>query len=182
ATNYDPYSLYVPSALQPPPDELAWLAVESMTVSASSDTKATLLLSYAQGLRATLSIEASDLGSFKAKLVPDEPSDGPRVAYFRLRPRASATEGFYGLGETYDHVNQRGKVRAMQLELDATLESNDNEAHVPIPLLIGTNGWGLFIESSFPGVFAVATEQADRIEAAFGTGAKSTEGLTSDLF
>ena len=50
------------------------------------------------------------------------------MAYFRLRPRAAADEGFYGLGEYYDDVNHRGKVRSMQLEIDPSIESGYNEA------------------------------------------------------
>lgn len=178
--SYDPYSLYVPSALKPPPDGLAWLAVESLTVSSSTATAMAVDLTYAEGKRASLSIEVTGPGSFRARIVPDKA--GASVAYFRLRPRASDKEGFYGLGEHYDDINQRGKIRAMQLELDPTNESGDNEEHVPIPFLIGTKGWGLYVASSFPGVFAVANEEAHRIDAAFGTGLKSNDGLVFHLF
>lgn len=176
--NYDPYRLYVPLALYTPP-EIAWRRVSSMAIEARSDASLTLGLGYDGGLRATLTLEAAAPGSVRARLTPAE---GAPVAYFRLRPRADAAEGFYGLGEYFDEVNHRGKVRAMQLELQPDIESTYNEAHVPVPLLIGTRGWGLFVESPHPGVFAVATEAPDLVEAAFGTGVFSGEGLQFHLF
>ncbi len=70
----------------------------------------------------------------------------------------------------------------MQIETDGELESHYNEVHVPIPLLIGTRGWGLFVDSAYPAVFSVATEASDLVEATFGTGLASTKGLTFYLF
>jgi alpha-D-xyloside xylohydrolase len=70
----------------------------------------------------------------------------------------------------------------MQLELDTKIESSYNEAHVPVPFLIGTRGWGLFVESPYPGAFAVATAAPDVVEATFGTGAASGQGLAFHLF
>lgn len=180
AANYDPTSLSIPSALQPPPEGLAFLPVASIEVTAKSAKILTIALHYAGGNEATLTVDAEADGRFRLRMIPA--AAGAPVAYFRLRPRASATEAFYGLGESFDDVNQRGKIRAMQLENDSTLESHYNEAHVPIPLLLGTQGWGLFVDSPYPGVFAVATEQSDLVEATFGTGLGSTKGLTFHLF
>ena len=68
-----------------------------------------------------------------------------------MRPDADATEGFYGLGEWGDSVNHRGKLRPMQMEADFTMEGADNEDHVPVPLVIGTRGWGMFVMSDRAG-------------------------------
>ncbi len=178
--NYDPYPLAVPQALHPPPPGLTWLAPKAVTVGSATPTAITVTLSYPQGKSAKLVLEATRPGSFRATLTPG--AHGPPIAYFRLRPRADASEGFYGLGESFDEVNQRGKVRAMQLELTSTYESSNNNAHVPIPFILGTRGWGLFVESPFPGVFSVATESADLVEATFGTGTRSRDGLVFHLF
>lgn len=178
AVNYDPYRLHVPIALYTPP-EITWRAVSSIAVEEATETAITLRLGYEGGLAAALTLEALGDGRARARLVPAE---GAPVAFFRLRPRADAEEGFYGLGEYFDDVNHRGKVRAMQLELMAELESSYNEAHVPVPFLLGTRGWGLFVESPAPAAFAVATEASDVVEATFGTGVFSGEGLTFHLF
>ena len=180
AANYDPTTLAIPSALQPPPDGLEFLAVTSMDVTARTDKSLGITLRYPGDKEATLSVDIEVEGRFRLRLTPG-PSGAP-IAYFRLRPRVDAAEGFYGLGESFDDVNQRGKIRAMQIETDGEIESHYNEVHVPIPLLIGTRGWGLFVDSAYPGVFSVATEKSDLVEATFGTGASSTKGLTFHLF
>jgi alpha-D-xyloside xylohydrolase len=180
ATNYDPYRIWVPHPLYAPLDGLAWVDPTGVTVAGQTSTSLTLDLAYPAGQRATLHFDAAAPGRFDAKLTPA--AGGPAVAFFRLRPRADAKEGFYGLGETYDDVNQRGKVRAMQLEIDPSTESSDNEAHVPVPLLLGSTGWGLFVESPYPGAFSVAKDAPDLVEAAFGTGTASSKGLAFHLF
>ncbi len=179
-TNYDPTPLVIAQILNPPPADLRWLSPEKLAVSKQGKTSIDVALTYPEGKRATLHLEASAGDRFRATFTPDK--DGAPVAYLRLRPRADAKEAFYGLGEHYDSVNQRGKVRPMQLEIDTSNESGYNEVHVPIPFVIGTRGWGLFVESPYPAVFSVATEHDDLVDAMFGTGLASTEGLTFHLF
>jgi len=179
-TNYDPYPIVSRAAVWPSPDGLRWLSPSRIEVTEVSASAATLSLAYPDGLRAQLRIEVARPGSFRAHLVPA--GGHSPVAYFRLRPRADAQEGFYGLGEYFDAVNHRGKVRAMQLELDTMIESNYNEAHVPIPFVIGTRGWGLFVECPHPAAFALATDAPDLIDALFGTGTASGPGLTFHLY
>jgi alpha-D-xyloside xylohydrolase len=178
--NYDPYRLLVPAVLYQPPDGLAWASPTGMSVVAEDASSMTFALTYPSGGTASLVFTASSRGTFDATFTPNE--GGPPVAYFRLRPRGSATEGFYGLGETFGAVNQRGSKRAMQLELDTSTESGYNNEHAPIPFILGTSGWGLFVESAYPGAFAVATESDDLVEATFGTGLASTAGLTFHVF
>lgn len=177
--NYDPVGIYQPSGATPAPDDLVWLVPDRFEVASSSATSLEIDLTYPSSTKARLHVELgkSD-GAFAARLVPT----GPNLAYFRLRAHADEQEGFYGLGEYFDDVNQRGHVRAMQLELDGELESNYNEAHVPIPLVIGTRGWGLFVEDPHPAVFAVASEKADQVDAVFGTGTATPNGLSFHLF
>jgi alpha-D-xyloside xylohydrolase len=181
AVNYDPYTLVVPSVLHAPPDGLAWLKPKQVDVTSADATSVLVALTYPEGLHASLRIEAPRDGSFKLTLTPDGTGSGA-VAYFRLRARADAKEGFYGLGEYFDDVNSRGKVRAMQLEIDGASESSYNNVHVPIPFVIGTRGWGLFVETRYPGVFEVATQADDVVAATFGTGLHSTDGLVFHLF
>jgi alpha-D-xyloside xylohydrolase len=177
--NYDPYRIYVPHPLYEDP-EITWAHPDRLEVTEATDKSLAISLEYPDGVKGTVTFEAQAAGRFTALWKPVD--DKTSIAYFRLRPRASADEGFYGLGEYYDEVNHRGKVRAMQLEIDSGVESGYNEAHVPVPFMTGTNGWGLFIESERPGAFAVATTEPDLIEAAFGTGLASAEGLRFHLF
>jgi alpha-D-xyloside xylohydrolase len=177
--NYDPYRLWVPYPLYAPIEDLAFVTPESATFVATTEADLALALTYPEGVSAILSARALADGRFGLRLTP-APAD--RVAFVRLAPRAAPDEGFYGLGELFDDVNQRGKVRAMQLEVDGGVESTNNEAHVPVPLLVGTRGWGMFVESRRPGAFAVAVADASLVEAAFGTGVASGEGLPFHLF
>ena len=176
--NYDPYRIYVPHPLYTPQD-ITWIHPEKLAVTKADDKSLAIELTYPGGATGTLDIGAEPDGRFTAVWKPT--AEG-RIAYFCLRPRASAEEGFYGLGEHYDDVNHRGHVRAMQIEIDASIESGYNEAHVPVPFLIGTTGWGLFVETDRPGAFAVATDSPDLVEAAFGTAPASAEGLKFHLF
>jgi alpha-D-xyloside xylohydrolase len=180
--NYDPYELAVPTALDRPPTGLAWLSPASMKVTSASSSAIVVSLAYPGGISADLRVTSSGAGTFDATLVPAAASSAAGVAYYRLRPRVDAEEGLYGLGESFDDVNQRGKIRAMQLEIDASSESGYNNVHVPIPFLIGTRGWGLFVESRFPGVFEVATSAPDLVQATFGTGVFSAQGIAFHLF
>ena len=78
-----------------------------------------------------------------------------------------ADEEFYGLGEDFATVRQRGQIRAMQTELDLDRESTNNEAHVPVPLLVSSAGWGMLVDSTWPGVFDVASADPSAVTATF---------------
>ncbi len=181
--SYDPYWLVYggPNGMAPPapPADLRWQKVSS-TALALVGGDAVVKLHFDGGSSATLTLHIDAPGRIRANFTPD-PS-GPKVAYMRLRPRTDENEGFYGLGEWEDSLNHRGKLRPMQLEVAPESESFDNEAHVPIPLLIGTRGWGLFVESRRVGLFDVATQAQDLVEVTYGTADDSADGLAFDLF
>jgi len=182
--SYDPYFLEDHGPLFPPvlPKSLRWRKVIAASVLSASTDVILIHLRFDDDRGATLTLSAGATGRFAATLVPELlPGQSP-IAWIRLRPRASASEAFYGLGEWEDDVNQRGKIRPMQIEIDAESESMDNEAHIPIPLLIGTRGWGLFVESKRVGQFDVATQAADLVEITYGTAQQSGDGLRFHLF
>ncbi len=91
------------------------------------------------------------------------------VVNMRIVMEAPDGERYYGLGEYFDTPEHRGKRRAMHFVVDGAQESGYNEAHVPIPLLIGSKGWGLFVEDRRAGDFDVAATDKSRIAAAFET-------------
>lgn len=179
--SYDPFWLVHEDALFSPmaPPGLRWRTVRDVVVRTEED-RIVVDQTYEGGRGATLTVRRDAQGRFAMTLVPE--SGGAPIAFMRLRVRGDAEEAFYGLGEQLDDVNQRGKVRPMQLEADLSLESASNEAHVPVPLLIGTTGWGLFVESRRLGVFDVAREEADLVEITYGTAESSGEGLAFHVF
>lgn len=178
--SYDPYGFKAEVAGGAPTLD-AWLTIERIDIAASDETSATLELRFERGVRATLEVDASNPNRFRFELKPAD-AEGDKIAYYRVVPEVSSEEGFYGLGEYFDAVNHRGHVRAMQIEIDTSIESGYNEAHVPVPFVLGTTGWGLFVESYAPGVFDVANEVDNRVDAIFGPGKLAGEGIIFHLF
>ncbi|MSP25056.1 MAG: glycoside hydrolase family 31 protein [Myxococcales bacterium] len=178
--NYDAYRLYEPGAGFKLPEDPTFANPDRASFIEAGDGELALELRYPDGIVAMLVIRAPSEGSFEFTLTPTAGAE--RIAFAQLRAMGGASEGFYGLGEQLDEVNQRGHVRAMQLELDQAIESSNNDAHVPVPLVIGTRGWGLFVRSRLPSAFAIATDDARRVEATIGTGLASSSGLAFHLF
>ena len=180
-TNYDPWPLLVEGGIADytPPAGLRWIQPASALANKPDEHTLELALTYRDGSQAELRVELLSAGRYRVHWQPA--ADAP-IAYFRLTPQVGANEGFYGLGAYLDQVQHRGKIRSMQLELDLELESGYNEAHVPIPFVIGTRGWGLFVQNPYPAAFDVASQTPERVAAVFGTGLASSEGLTFYLF
>lgn len=177
--NYDPYGLYEKTGLFKEPEGLAWRSLREIKIASSSERQAELNLYFEGEHEAKLSLNVQAEGRIQALW---KPANGEHIGYLRLRPRVDPTEGFYGLGEYFDDVNHRGKLRVMQIEIDPSIESGYNEVHVPIPFVIGTNGWGLFVDSRRPAVFDVAKQDSTIVESTFGTGSSSGDGLQFYLF
>ncbi len=149
----------------------------SARVTVQTEEAFTAELTHEGGQQSRLEVGVAADGRFRLTLAP---TDASTVAYLSVGAKVAEDEAFYGLGEHFDDVNQRGKLRAMQLE-PATLESGYNEAHVPVPFLLGTRGWGLFVETSRAGVFDVASTDPERVDAIFGMGAQASEGIVFHL-
>ncbi len=176
--HYNPYPALA-KLVSGVPAGLRWVSPTAVALRAGDGFA--LDLDYGADARAVLQLEPAGDGRLRASLRPDA---GPPIVFFRLRVRADAHEAFYGLGEYLDDVNHRGRVRAMQFEVDLGTESGYNEAHVPIPFVIGTRGWGLFVESDRVGAFALAAEPEapDLVDVAFAAGPRPAEGLRFHLF
>lgn len=173
---YDPtgFFLRTPTITAPPLDH--WTSVVEMSIGGSD-----IALTFDDGRTATLAVTTTGDERFALTLVP-EPSDAEGVVtYARVRTSVDAAERFYGLGEVFDQVEHRGTIRAMQLELDA-LEGANNEAHVPVPFITSTAGWGLFVETYRPSVFDVAATDSERVDFVAGTAESSADGLTFHLY
>lgn len=168
--SFDPYWLYVDGAPEPPAG-LAWHAAMRLTLVTADDAQ--LVISTGD---AEIAFAPEGTDGFSAMVT----SKAERTAYVQLAPDADPSEGFYGLGEWPDVVNHRGTLRPMQMELDTHAEGADNEDHVPVPLVIGTRGWGLFVESKRPGVFDVTRTSDRRITTTWGDGALAFHLFTAD--
>jgi alpha-D-xyloside xylohydrolase len=159
------------------PPGVRWTAATAATPSTDGRT---IALEHGADGTSTLSLEETAPGRVALRWVPDGVADA--TVYARLRLSVDEAEGFYGLGEVFDRPEHRGADRAMQLEVDPTTESFNNEAHVPVPLLIGTEGWGVFVADDHPMRFEVATEASDVVQITVGVGMDGDAGLAWHLF
>jgi alpha-glucosidase (family GH31 glycosyl hydrolase) len=76
--------------------------------------------------------------------------------------------GFYtGLGERYDHVDPRGEIVGMQLDLDTAYESSTTDRHVPVPWIVSSNGYGVFVKDRQAGAWDVASADAKVVRSTF---------------
>jgi alpha-D-xyloside xylohydrolase len=179
--SYDPYWLVVedPVLQKVEPPGFRWRSLVSATVTQVDASSIRLDGVFDGDVRATVTVSATATG-FSLRFVPDTTTRA--VAMLRVRTHTDATEGFYGLGEWFDEVNHRGKVRPLQLEPDLGIESSSTENHVTTTFHLGTRGWGAFFESRRYGVISFARGEADLVDAMFGTAESSGEGLTFHLF
>ncbi len=98
--------------------------------------------------------------------------------YVRVTVPVTEDEAFYGLGEWFDGAEHRGHVHPMHIRIDPTLESSYNEAHVPVPFLVSTAGWGVLADSTWPGAFDVAASDPDAVHVLFN----QRDGFSFDLY
>lgn len=192
---YDPFRSYDPVF---PDAATSWRSLTTIALreTAADASSVTLDLAWEGGISGTMDLSAAQGGidgvgasggtagggRWRVDVHPDGVPDGSVVVAYRIDAGVDPREGFYGLGEWFDRPEHRGAVRAMQIELDASLESTYNEAHVPVPFLTGTRGWGLFVEDRHPMVFDVASSAADRVSVTVGTGSESPAGLRFHLY
>jgi len=90
---------------------------------------------------------------------------GPDVAMLRFDAPMDAG-GYHGLGEQFAGFDARGRVVPMQLHVEGSA-SGTNEAHVPVPFMVSTLGYGVFVETTEAGAFDVGATEAARWSARF---------------
>lgn len=168
--NYDPWNLKAADMAGAVPAGLTWAEPRS----ASCDD-AGCVLTLDNGARGRLLVDPSGPG---LRLAWSQEAGDAFAPYARVEVEVEDTEGFYGLGEVFEAVEHRGRVRPMQFEADASLESGYNEAHVPIPLLVSDAGWGMLVDSVWPGVWDLAAQDPGVVEAIFNHDGT----LTLDLY
>jgi alpha-D-xyloside xylohydrolase len=95
----------------------------------------------------------------------------PRADVVLVSLALASDSGFYtGLGERYDHVDPRGEIVGMQLEIDAMYESGTTDRHVPVPWIVSSNGYGIFVKDRQAGAWDVASTDAKVLRSTFEGG------------
>ncbi len=170
--NYDPYNLKDPAQASAIPAGFTCARAAGI-----SDAGGVNAVTFDDGSTATLTIDATGPG---IELHLLQSSDSAWAPYVRVDVSVTKDEGLYGLGEQFEDVEHRGTIKAMQFELWSDMESSNNEAHVPVPLLVSSEGWGLLAESYRPGVFDVAATDPNTVEMIYDQ--TQAEGFTFDLY
>ena len=73
-------------------------------------------------------------------------SNGQSIRRVRLAFEASLDEGFYGLGERFNALNQRGNI--MDIRVYEQYKSQGEKTYMPIPFLLSSSGYGLWVDST----------------------------------
>lgn len=117
----------------------------------------------AGGRRFEISVEPLGDRAYRFRVAPVSGTED--VALIRLR-LASDDGGYHGLGERFHGPDARGTIVPMQLAIGGTA-SGLNEHHVPVPFVVSTGGYGVFVESREAGAFDVAATAPEEVRATF---------------
>ncbi len=91
---------------------------------------------------------------------------GPDVAMLRfVIPTDSGA--YRGLGERFGALDPRGSVVPMQLHVAGTSSSGTNETHVPVPFVVSSRGYGMFVRTREAGAFDVGATAPGELRATF---------------
>ncbi|GAB5491873.1 MAG: hypothetical protein Phog2KO_20880 [Phototrophicaceae bacterium] len=104
-------------------------------------------------------------------------SNGQAVRKVRLTFEAGQDEAFYGLGERFNALNQRGNI--MDIRVYEQYKSQGEKTYMPIPFLLSSAGYGLWVNSTRWMQFDLASSNASEwvLEADIGA-----EGLALQWF
>lgn len=80
-------------------------------------------------------------------------------------------EGFFGFGEHYNNFNKRGQ------DIDTYVynqyKNQDDKTYMAIPFMLNSNGYGLYVNSTYYSQFKIATKRTDMYSFTIDTGGKS---------
>lgn len=107
-------------------------------------------------------------------------SNGQDIRRVRLRFDAGSDERFYGLGERFNALNQRGNI--MDIRCYEQYKTQGDKTYMPIPFLLSSAGYGLWVNSTRWMQFDLAssTESEWILEADVGAEGLTLQWFTSD--
>jgi alpha-glucosidase (family GH31 glycosyl hydrolase) len=146
----------------PAPRRVTWQPLD-LGISSASETEGLIGDGGGRVARITLSRVGSGALRMRVAVEAGEPEVG------LLRARFAADDGSYqGLGERFTGADARGWVVPMQMSVTSLArESGLNEHHVPVPFVVSSRAYGLFVESREAGAFDVGATDAAEVRATF---------------
>jgi alpha-D-xyloside xylohydrolase len=152
----------------PDPSGVTWVAPTAVrsvdeaggTVTLTHPATGDVVLRLVRTNADTVSLVVEAQGPDAAMIRFDAPSDGG---------------GYHGLGEQFAGADARGRTVPMQFHVSGpgVTASSTNEAHVPVPFMVSTRGYGVFVETYEAGAFDVGATEPARWSARF-EGARAT--------
>lgn len=103
-------------------------------------------------------------------------TDGDRADRVRLVFDCLADERFFGLGERFNALDQRGQV--LDVRCFEQYKNQGKRTYMPIPFLLSSAGYGLYVQSNRWMQFDLAASQADRWVLEADLGPEETLDLT----
>ena len=86
-------------------------------------------------------------------------TDGQRARRVRVTFACAPDEAFFGFGERYNALNQRGET--IDIRCYEQYKNQGKRAYLPIPFLLSSAGYGLYVESNRWMQFDLATTRSD---------------------
>lgn len=146
----------------PEPSRVTWRALELGVASVDAST---VRVGDGLGHVARIELTRVDEGALGLRVELEEGEAD--VALLRLR-LASDDGSYQGLGERFPGADARGHIVPMQLSVTSqTRDSGTNEAHVPVPFVVSSKRYGVFVETREAGAFDVAATDASEVRATF---------------
>ncbi|MBI5929235.1 MAG: hypothetical protein HY862_08000 [Chloroflexi bacterium] len=87
-------------------------------------------------------------------------TDGVKARRVRLTFNCPPDEAFFGLGERYNALNQRGQV--MDVRCYEQYKTQGKRTYMPMPFLLSSNGYAVYVESARWMQFDLAASAPDR--------------------
>jgi alpha-glucosidase (family GH31 glycosyl hydrolase) len=84
-----------------------------------------------------------------------------RPSQLRLVFESPPSEAFYGFGERFNALNQRGNV--LDVRVYDPYKDLRTRTYLPVPFFLSSQGYGLYVDSSRDVVFDLASTQPDRL-------------------
>jgi len=96
-------------------------------------------------------------------------TDGKRARRVRITFTSAPDEAFFGLGERYNALNQRGEI--LDIRCYEQYKSQGKRTYFPLPFMLSTAGYGVYVESNRWMQFDLAATHPDRwiLEADLGS-------------
>lgn len=144
------------------PRQVSWHALD-LGIERVSDSEIRVGDGLGRAARITLTRVAR--GALRLRI---EVEDGEESVSL-IRSRFRMDEGSYqALGERFTGADARSFMVPMQMSVTAlTRESGLNEHHVPVPFVVNSNAYGLFVETREAGAFDVGNTDPSQLQTTF---------------